>query len=145
SGKQIRIDGLWALAFGNGTTAGDKNALYFTAGPEEESHGLFGSLRATTPAPAPPLIAVGQGMGAAQVRVFNPDGTMKFNFLAYNNRFQDGVHVATGDVDGDGVLDIITGPGPGMPPEIKVFSGVDLHLLADFMAFSKGYRGGLYV
>jgi len=43
-GKSISIDGLWALSFGNGATAGDANALYFTAGPDEESHGLFGKL-----------------------------------------------------------------------------------------------------
>jgi uncharacterized protein (TIGR03118 family) len=45
SGKPIVIDGLWGLIFGNGVTAGDSNALYFAAGPEDETHGLFGSLR----------------------------------------------------------------------------------------------------
>jgi uncharacterized protein (TIGR03118 family) len=44
-GKPIVIDGLWGLAFGNGTTAGDANALYFAAGPDDETHGLFGSIR----------------------------------------------------------------------------------------------------
>jgi len=43
-GKPIAIDGLWALGFGNGVTAGDTNALYFTAGPDDETHGLFGKL-----------------------------------------------------------------------------------------------------
>ena len=38
------IDGLWALQFGNGSGSGSKDTLYFTAGPEEESHGLFGNL-----------------------------------------------------------------------------------------------------
>jgi uncharacterized protein (TIGR03118 family) len=47
-GNPIAIDGLWALAFGNGVSAGDSNALYFTAGPAGESHGLFGKLTATT-------------------------------------------------------------------------------------------------
>jgi hypothetical protein len=44
SGTPIRIDGLWALAFGNGGQGGDPNVLYFTAGPLGETHGLFGSL-----------------------------------------------------------------------------------------------------
>jgi uncharacterized protein (TIGR03118 family) len=44
SGETIHIDGLWALHFGNGTTSGDSNALYFTAAKNHE-HGLFGSLR----------------------------------------------------------------------------------------------------
>jgi uncharacterized protein (TIGR03118 family) len=45
SGRPIVIDGLWGLSFGNGVTAGDTNALYFAAGPDGETHGLFGSLR----------------------------------------------------------------------------------------------------
>jgi hypothetical protein len=44
-GKPITIDGLWGIAFGNGGSGGDRNALYFAAGPDGETHGLFGSLR----------------------------------------------------------------------------------------------------
>jgi uncharacterized protein (TIGR03118 family) len=44
-GSPITIDGLWGIAFGNGTAAGDRNALYFASGPDGETHGLFGSLR----------------------------------------------------------------------------------------------------
>ncbi len=40
----LMIDGLWALTFGNGGSAGSPETLFFTAGPEGESHGLFGSL-----------------------------------------------------------------------------------------------------
>jgi uncharacterized protein (TIGR03118 family) len=43
-GGPVVIDGLWALTFGNGGTAGVEGTLYFSAGPDEESHGLFGSL-----------------------------------------------------------------------------------------------------
>lgn len=45
SGKPIQIDGLWALQFGHNSGAnGPTNTLFFTAGPGEEEHGLFGSL-----------------------------------------------------------------------------------------------------
>jgi hypothetical protein len=40
------IPGLWALQFGNGAAAGPMNTLFFTAGPDGESHGLFGSIQA---------------------------------------------------------------------------------------------------
>ena len=40
----IVIDGLWGLRFGNGVT-GDPNSLLFTAGPNDEAHGLFGMIR----------------------------------------------------------------------------------------------------
>jgi uncharacterized protein (TIGR03118 family) len=47
NGKPILIDGLWALAFGKGTVNnGPTDTLFFTAGPDDESHGLFGTIRA---------------------------------------------------------------------------------------------------
>jgi len=40
------IDGLWAIGFGNGANAGPRNTLFFTAGPDDETHGLFGRITA---------------------------------------------------------------------------------------------------
>ena len=40
------IDGLWALTVGNGTFGGT-NQVVFTAGPNDESHGLVGTLTAS--------------------------------------------------------------------------------------------------
>jgi len=44
NGQAIVIDGLWTLTVGNGGNGGLSNTVYFTAGPNEESDGLFGSL-----------------------------------------------------------------------------------------------------
>ena len=49
TGQTLMIDGLWALGFGNGANAGPANTLFFSAGPDDEAHGLFGTI---TPAPA---------------------------------------------------------------------------------------------
>ena len=49
-GGALQIDGLWAIAPGNGGNGGSNSLLYFTAGPDDESHGIFGVL---TPAPEP--------------------------------------------------------------------------------------------
>ena len=43
--KPIAIEGLWGLQFGNGASLGDSNALYFAAGPKDETQGLFGAIR----------------------------------------------------------------------------------------------------
>jgi uncharacterized protein (TIGR03118 family) len=45
---QIAIDGLWAIQFGKGQLVnnGPTNTLFFTAGPDEETHGLFGTITA---------------------------------------------------------------------------------------------------
>jgi uncharacterized protein (TIGR03118 family) len=45
AGHPVRIDGLWSIVFGN-AAASDPNVLYFTAGPNGEADGLFGSLQA---------------------------------------------------------------------------------------------------
>ena len=46
AGAELAIDGLWGLKFGNGGAAGPTNTLLFTAGPDHEAHGLFGSIQA---------------------------------------------------------------------------------------------------
>jgi uncharacterized protein (TIGR03118 family) len=48
SGAILTIDGLWALQFGKGALAnnGPTDTLFFTAGPDGEAHGLFGTIRA---------------------------------------------------------------------------------------------------
>jgi len=46
NGGTLAIDGLWGLAFGTGGPSGPVNTLLFTAGPNDESDGLFGTLQA---------------------------------------------------------------------------------------------------
>jgi len=50
SGQPVSIDGLWAISFGgtSATNNGAVNTLYFTAGPNDEANGLFGTLTANT-------------------------------------------------------------------------------------------------
>ena len=43
NGQPIEIDGLWALTFG-GAAKSSPDTLYFTAGPNDEANGLFGSI-----------------------------------------------------------------------------------------------------
>jgi uncharacterized protein (TIGR03118 family) len=45
-GHPVVIDGLWGLAFGNGVAAGSSKTLYYGAGPDDETHGLFGKITA---------------------------------------------------------------------------------------------------
>src|SRR5262249_8430860 len=81
-----------------------------------------------TPKGASPvhLFAGGADAGSApQVKVYNADGSLRFNFLAFAAGFRGGIRVATGDVTGDGIDDIIVGAGPGAPGgHVKVFDGL---------------------
>jgi uncharacterized protein (TIGR03118 family) len=52
SGNPLEIDGLWGLTLGNGmNNGGSLLSIYFSAGPDDETHGLFGVI-ASVPEPA---------------------------------------------------------------------------------------------
>jgi uncharacterized delta-60 repeat protein len=53
--------------------------------------------------------------------------------------------VATADVNGDGVPDLITGPGPGGGPNVVVTDGKTGAKIADFNAFETTFTGGVFV
>jgi hypothetical protein len=90
-------------------------------------------------------LVMGAGPGSSpQIRVIDADGTER-TFLAYAADFLGGVRVAFGDVDGDGILDIITSGGPGGGPHITVRSGADLSYLASFFAYDPAFTGGVWV
>jgi hypothetical protein len=93
------------------------------------------------------LMAVGADAGGGpQVRVFDfTTGKQLFNFYAYAPTFSGGVRVAVGDVTGDGVPDVITAPGGGGGPQIKVFDGTTGALVRNFFAFSPSFTGGVNV
>jgi hypothetical protein len=67
------------------------------------------------------------------------------SFFAYDPGFTGGVNVAAGDLDGDGLSDIVTAAGPGGGPHVRVFSGLDLSDLASFFAFDPAFSGGVAV
>jgi hypothetical protein len=46
-GTALNVDGLWALVFGNGSNNAATTSLYFTAGPNKESEGIFGKFDTT--------------------------------------------------------------------------------------------------
>jgi uncharacterized protein (TIGR03118 family) len=45
NGAPIAIPDLWALTFGNGHEGGDAQTLFFAAGIDQETHGLFGAIQ----------------------------------------------------------------------------------------------------
>jgi hypothetical protein len=70
---------------------------------------------------------------------------VKYDFFPYEPTFTGGVRVAVGDVNGDGLMDVITGTGPGGGPNVKVFDGKTGSLLQSFFAYDAGFSGGVFV
>ena len=89
------------------------------------------------------FVAVAEDIGGGMVRVFDyQSGVERFRFAPFPG-FAGGVHAATGDVTGDGVPDIITTPGVGGGPIVRVFDGVTGQVVREVMAFEESFRGGL--
>ena len=103
---------------------------------------------ATSTATASADIITGAGAGGGpHVKVFDGrTGARLQSFFAYDPAFTGGVHVAAGDVNGDGKADIITGGGRRRRPERQ---GVRRHRPArcctSFFAFDPTFTGGVSV
>jgi hypothetical protein len=91
-------------------------------------------------------IITGAGInGFTHVKVFRGDSVVEMHsFLAYQGVNAE-VRVAGGDMNGDGIDDIITGLGEGASPHIKAFDGRNLELLRSFFAYPASFTGGVYV
>jgi hypothetical protein len=94
----------------------------------------------------PGRFAVGAGAGGGPiVNCYDGGGVLLRTFPAYDLAFHGGVRVATVDFNSDGVPDILTGPGPGGGPHVKIFDGFTGRMLAEFNAFDPAFRGGVFV
>ncbi len=103
-----------------------------------------------TLSPAGWLVAGADAGGEPEVKVFDAQsGQLRFDFLAFAPSFHGGVRVAVGDVNGDGIPDIITAEGPGGEPLVHVYDGITAKLLAgplgSFDAFDPAFHGGIWV
>ncbi len=91
--------------------------------------------------------AVGtSGGGTAQVNVYDAKtGALLGIVNPFGRGYTSGVSVATGDVNADGVEDIVVGSGRGMAATVKVFDGRTLKEVASFNGLASTFTGGLTV
>lgn len=93
------------------------------------------------------IVVAAQAGGGPHVLVYNIDGKILTNFMAYDPNFRGGINVTTADADGDGKDEIITGPQIGAP-HVQFFQirPSELKRLSPgFYAFGVDYRGGVSV
>ena len=155
------------LASGFAPPGPGNGAWTFTSGQKPI---IFTGIEQKQQAPTP-FLAISASAGAASkplVKVYDASSnTLVFSFYAYDVSFKGGVRVAVADVNGDGIPDIITAPGPGAVKAetgdlVKVWDGAKLAaagglisthfvaspaaaLLASFRPEATTYVSGLYV
>ena len=117
-----------------------------------EDNGLMGLINVI---PAVSIFAAGipgsRGK-PAEVRLYDGNGDRFVATVIPFPGFEGSVNVAMGDVDGDGVLDLIVGAGKDHAPEVVAYAGAALGgrgafgtELARFQAFDAAARGGVSV
>lgn len=97
------------------------------------------------------VVAAAGPSGGPRVSIFSGvNGNILLDFFAYNTSFSGGVFVASGDVTGDGVPDLVTGAGATGGPHVIVWDGTSLNhnslvARASFFAYAPTFLGGVSV
>ena len=90
------------------------------------------------------LVSVPQpGVSPHMVVFSGKDMSVLRSVYVFDPRFLGGVNVTTGDVDANGVADIILAADAGATPHVVVISGGTWEVLASFYAFDRSFKGGL--
>ncbi len=97
-----------------------------------------------------PMLFTGTESGLSLVRAYRAEtGELAFEKQPFASSFGGGVRVAAGDIDHDGMPDLIAAAGPGGGPHVKVYSGKTGELiggpLGSFYAYDPAFGGGVYV
>jgi len=85
--------------------------------------------------------------GIPTVKIFDINGnSLNLDFDAYDSAFRGGINIAVGDIEGDGMDEIVVAPMSGGGPNIRTFgyrNGAMVPVTANFMAYDVNFRGGI--
>lgn len=161
AGGDITRDGFGDVVTGPGSGGGPNVKVFnFVTGKPTQVPGEAGSFMAYDPAfrggvsvatgnvdglPGDEIVTGPGKGGGPNVKVFDHDAALLKSFRAYDAGFQGGVFVATGDFNHDNLADVVTGPGIGGGPEVRILNGQNGALLKNFLAYGANFSGGVRI
>lgn len=89
------------------------------------------------------ITGLGPGYGPS-VRVLEADGSGSVSFEAYASTYDKGIYASAGDIDGDGIDEIITGTDEGGGPHVRAFDRLG-NVELSFFAYAENFRGGVHL
>ncbi len=91
------------------------------------------------------IIAAPGADHAPIVRIFRESGELVTETAVYQEQVRGGVHVAAIDLQQDGKDEIVTSPGPGGGPHIRIWDGTLHNVGMDFFAFDASMQDGVSI
>jgi len=116
-----------------------------------EDNGLMALVNVIPTISSYAVVVQGSGSTPTEVRIFDAKDDKQISTIIPFAGYSGVVSVAMGDVDGDGVLDLVAGAGKGQAPQVVAYAGGNLRRgpfgteLARFQAFSPKFMGGVNV
>jgi UPF0755 protein len=78
------------------------------------------------------------------IRVFNLFGALKDEFLAYSNNFYGGLNISSGDLNNDGLDEIVVSIASSASPYVRIFDS-SFYLRSQFLAYDRKFLKGVYL
>ncbi|MFH1668187.1 MAG: putative glycoside hydrolase [Candidatus Komeilibacteria bacterium] len=81
----------------------------------------------------------------SEVFIYDNNGDLINSFYPYTEKYNQGINMAVGDLNGDGWVEIVTGTERGGGPQIRIFNGVGKLINPGWFAYDEKFRGGVHV